>query len=105
MGKRTIQDLADARLAAEYRQPVKTLEQAVEAIGWALEDRPKCCGEEVEISSFIGSAYQAVCRTCGKFIFDVTGPEFNGRAICLPDQDKYDLDHEARWVSGQEIRE
>lgn len=107
MSKRPIQELADARLAPEYRQPVKTIQEACEAIGWEFADRPVCCGSEVEISSFIGQAYQAVCRKRDKFIFDVTGPEYSngGGVIELPQEDAYDLDGAARWVAGQRAAE
>lgn len=102
--RKTVQELADARLAPEYRQPVKTLDDAMDAVGWSLDvDPPTCCGRPVTVSTFIGDAYQAVCETCKRFVFDVTGPEFSNERACvlLPSSDEYDLDTDARWVSGQ----
>ncbi len=99
--RKSVQELADARLAPEYRQAVKTLEAAMAAIGWPFVDRPICCGEPVEISGFIGSCYKAVCHKCDRFIFDVTGPEFDKGCVTVPDGDIYDMGTEVRWVSGQ----
>ena len=103
MSKRSLQDLADARLAPEYRQPVKTLQEALAAIGWEEVDHPVCCGEPVEMSCMFGDAYAAVCNHCLKFLFDVTGPEFSesGSSVCFVDGDKYDLTDRKCWVSGQ----
>lgn len=102
MGKRPVQELADARLAPEYRQPVKTLEEALTAIGWQTGvDVPECCGHPVKISAFIGTPYSAICEKCDRFLFDVTGPEFGNSYVSLPDGNEYDLDTPCRWVSGQ----
>lgn len=89
--KASVQELADALVAPEYRQPVKTLAEALNANGWQYVDRPICCGAEIEISSFIGSPYFAECKTCGKFIVDVTGPRFGNGHVNLPDDEKVNL--------------
>lgn len=43
--KQSLQSLADARLAPEWRQTVKTYDDAASALGWdAALDVPICCG-------------------------------------------------------------
>lgn len=101
--KMTMQQLADQRLAPEYRQPVKTLAECLDQLGWEHVDRPICCGKEVEITSMLGAAYKAFCPACEKFAFDVFGPEYSesGGAIYFVDHEKYDTDDSKSWVCGQ----
>lgn len=98
--KRSVQDLADDQLAPEYRQPVKTLDEALSSVGWEKVDRPVCCGQEVQIDSFLGDAYFAQCDVCRKFIVDVTGPRFGNGHVTLVDGAKVDLDTDKRWICG-----
>lgn len=101
MQKQSLQALADARLAPEWRQSVKTYDEAADALGWDKSlDRPTCCGEPVEIAAMLGSAYKAACSKCDRFVFDITGPEFTGSAVAFVDGDKFDLEDKARWVCG-----
>jgi hypothetical protein len=100
----SLQEFADESLALEYRQPLKTLEEACDVHGWAHIDKPICCGKEVEIQSCIGHAYFAQCQTCKKFILDVTGPKFSetGSAVQFLDADKVQIDTDKRWAAGTE---
>lgn len=100
--KISLQEYADKTLDAQWHMPLMTVEEACTKIGWTFENSPKCCGFPVEISSFIGSAYQAVCLECGRFIRDITGPSFGNAWVNLVDPEKVDLetDFQRRWVSG-----
>mgnify|MGYP000894214909 CR=1 FL=1 len=99
--KQSLQSLADARLAPEWRQPVKTYDEAADALGWDKTlDKPICCGEPVEITAMLGSAYKATCAKCERFVFDITGPEFTGNAVAFVDSDKFDVEEKTRWVCG-----
>src|SRR5580698_4076681 len=77
----TLQEYADSIVAEGYRQPLKTIHEALAVHGWDVDPfpedyKPICCGHEVECRSFLGDAYMARCKTCGKFVLDVTGPSF-----------------------------
>jgi hypothetical protein len=101
--KISIQEFADSIVAPEYRQPVKTIDDCLDAHGWERVDFPECCGTPVEIRSFIGSAYFAQCDRCKKFIVDVTGPTFGNSWVNLPDHEKIDMDDDSkRWICGVE---
>lgn len=102
--KKSLQQLADERLALEYRQPVKTLDDACKEIGWNKDDDPLlCCGNQVSIRSLWGGITSAECKTCHRFLWDVTAPEIakTGSAMLFVDQDQYAVDDAARWISGQ----
>ena len=107
MPDRSLQSFADEVVAAEFRQPLKTIQEAVESIGWEFVDRPICCGEPVEVSSMIGP-YFAECRTCGRFVRDITGPIFEKPWVCRTFDFKAfpnDTDWERSWIAGQrEVR-
>lgn len=103
----TLQEYADARVSEEYRQTLKTIEEALHVHGWLDgpmpdEFKPVCCEEETECESFLGGAYLAICKKCGKFVFDVTGPTFGNSWVSYPDSKKVDLetDIEHRWIAG-----
>ena len=100
----TLQQFADKVVAPEYRQPLKTVREACEAVGWEFEDKPLCCGKPVIVSNLLGP-HLAECKQCGKFIADVTGPSFseNGGAVRFIDRDKFpeDTDWDRSWVAGQ----
>lgn len=102
--KITIQEYADIMVHEKYRQPVMTIADACKKIEWDLVDRPVCCGKEVELYCFLGSCYNAVCKTCGKFVADVTGPTFGSGSVTITDPDKVDFetDYEKRWIAGVE---
>jgi len=100
--KAPVQEVADDILAPEFRQPVKTLGEALDVLGWEHIDKPICCGSEVTIRSLLGSAYFAQCRTCKKFVLDVTGPKFEGGSVRFMDGDKVDLETDRRWIAGVE---
>lgn len=95
----TLQEYADDIVAPEFRQPLKTLEEACKANGWEYVDSPKCCGKPIVVHSFLGP-YFATCEECGRFARDVSAPQFgNGCAFCV-DSDKVDVDTDVRWISG-----
>jgi hypothetical protein len=100
---RSLQEYADVAVAPEYRQPLKTLEEALAVHGWPLVDKPPCCGAETEVRGFLGSTYVAECRTCGRFVADVSMPmpSERGSAMILLDPEKVDLDTERRWIAGR----
>ena len=103
MSRITVQQLADEVVAPQYRQPVKTLKEALAAVGWAEVDRPTCCGKEVVMQSFLGDAYFAQCEVCRKFIRDVTGPIFGNGHVTLIDSDTVDLDTDKQWICGTQV--
>jgi hypothetical protein len=103
----TLQEYADQIFGLPYRQPLKTIHEALAVHGWDAspfpEDyKPKCCGSEVSVRSFLGSAYRAECKVCHKFILDVTGPTFGNSWASFPDPKKVDLetDVEHVWIAG-----
>lgn len=104
----TLQEFADQIVAQQYRQPLKTVREACDSVGWQFEDKPKCCGVEVTMWSMFGDAYLAQCDTCGKFIVDVTGPSFSqsGSSVQFIDKDAFpdDTEWSRCWIAGQEPR-
>lgn len=105
---KTLQEFADAIVAPAYRQPLKTVREAVEANGWEWADKPACCGKEVDRRSMLGDVYFAQCEACGRFIFDVTGPSFSasGSSVSFIDTKKFpeDTDWTRSWIAGQKAR-
>lgn len=106
----TLQEYADATVIEQYRQPLKTIREALAVNGWDADPfpdnyKPTCCGTEVEVNSFIGSAYRAECAKCGKFIFDVTGPSFGNSWVSVCDSNKVDMetDYDKRWIAGTDV--
>ena len=97
---RTLQEMADDIVAPKYRQPLKTMDEALAGVGWEKVDRPKCCGEEVDVQAFLGAAYFAQCDACGKFIRDIAGPMFGDGHVSMPDGDKVDLGTDKTWICG-----
>lgn len=100
----TIQEWADAVVAAEYRQPLKTAEEACAAIGWEFANHPVCCGKEAVRAPWIMGTYHVECETCGKFIRDITGPQFisSGAArVFSSDGFPKDTDWSRTWIAGQ----
>lgn len=100
MNKISLQQYADEVVGERWKQPLKSLADALTANGWELVDRPKCCGAEVHIDSFLGSPYYADCKACGKFVLDVRAPKFGDGCVRLLDDDKVDLDSQACWIVG-----
>lgn len=103
----TLQEYADKVVAEEYRQPLKTIHEALAVHGWDADPfpenyKPKCCGSEVTVRSFIGDPYSAECERCGKFIVDVTSPSFGNSWVSVPDSKQVDLetDFEHRWIAA-----
>lgn len=99
MSKVSLQEYSDDVVAAQYRQPLLTVEDALAIHGWTL-DPPWCCGMPVEVRSFLGGAYHAECEVCGQFVHDVTGPSFGNSWINLIDTDRIDCNTPARWIAG-----
>jgi hypothetical protein len=104
IAKITLQEYADKVVAGEYRQPLKTVQEAVAAAGWEWADKPVCCGTQIEVRSFIGSAYMGECMACGRFIVDVSGPTFGNSWVNFPDSTKIELSVEQRWIAGQRTK-
>jgi hypothetical protein len=107
----TLQEYADSTIPEEYRQPLKTIHEALSIHGWECNPmpddyKPVCCGKEVECRSFLGGAYLAHCRDCGRFVLDITGPSFGNAYVSFPDGEQVDLetDIEHRWIAAIEIR-
>lgn len=96
----TVQEFADRIVAEEYRQPLKTLEEAVTSVGWQFVDSPECCGAPVTVSGILGP-YHAECGACGKFVRDVLGPIFGNACVRFPEPKMFsDFDTEKHWISG-----
>ena len=106
--KISLQDYADSILDLEYRQPLKTLQEAMAENGWELVDKPTCCEEQINIRSMMGLPYFAQCTVCGKFISDISSPKFSetGPAVSFIDQDKFadDTDWNRTWIAGKQPR-
>ena len=100
--KVSIAEYAAKVLPPEFQMPLMSIEGACAKVGWEFEDRPKCCGSEVTVADFIGEAYQALCNTCGRFVFSVTAPRFGNSWVNVLDSEKVDLetDYEIRWIAG-----
>lgn len=112
MAKVTLQEMADRMLSEEYRQPLKTVAEALAANGWANESDPEdgeaikipmCCGVELEAVGMLGQVYHLECHTCGKFAHDVTGPSVGENSVRFVDTEKVDCtgywdDH--CWIAG-----
>ena len=103
----TLQEYADSILDEPYKQPLKTIAEALAVHGWECDPmpdnyRPICCGVETECKSFLGGAYLATCKTCGKFVYDVTAPTFGNAWVSFPSSEKVDMetDYERRWIAG-----
>jgi len=100
--KISLQEYADGVVAPEYRQPLKTVEEACAANGWAFQERPVCCETAVTLRSFMGAAYFGQCSKCGKFIADVAGPSFGNSWVNLIDSTKVDMNTDRFWIAGQQ---
>lgn len=105
---KTLQEWADAIVAPAYRQPLKTVREAVTANGWEFADKPICCGAPITTRSMFGDAHFGQCEACGLFIVDVTGPQFSesGSSVSFIDTDKFpaDTDWTRTWIAGKEPR-
>lgn len=99
--KATAQAYADDMLAPEFKQPLKTVLQACEVHGWDA-DTPTCCGSRVVVRDFIGSPYFAECKTCGRFVLDVTGPRFGNGHVRTIDTELVDVSSDKLWIAGQQ---
>lgn len=95
----TLQEYADEIVAPEYRQPLKTIREACEMVGWEFHDKPTCCGQYVTVRSFI-NAYHAECKSCGRFIRDMSGPMFGNSWVQFLDESKVDLNTDKSWITG-----
>jgi hypothetical protein len=103
MGIRSIQELADIRLSYRFLQPVKDIDEARVAAGWAEVGRPVCCGQEIKLRGMLGCLDKAWCEVCGKFIWRVLGPEIEGSTMSFPDIPALDYDDPKQWVSGDRV--
>lgn len=99
----TLQDFADKIVDPKYAQPLKTLSEALDGVGWPHGvEFPICCGKRVEVESLIGDAHYAGCNHCGRFIADISGPKFSGGAVRFVERDKFpeDTDWDRVWIHG-----
>lgn len=105
---KTLQEWADVMVAPAYRQPLKTVREAVEANGWEFVDKPICCGAPITLRSMFGAAYFGQCESCGLFVVDVTGPQFSesGSSVSFIGTDKFppNTDWTRTWIAGKEPR-
>lgn len=105
---KSLQEWADAVVAPAYRQPLKTVREAVAANGWEFADKPMCCGQPITTRSMFGDAHFGQCEACGLFIIDVTGPRFSetGSSVSFVDIEKFpaDTDWARTWINGKEAR-
>lgn len=102
LSERTLQRYADEFLIPEFRQPLKTIEDACTAVGWKFTDRPACCGSEVHVRSLLGGAYEAECLTCGAMIKDIGGPEFGNGHVRFLESEQFApgaLGVAERWIA------
>lgn len=97
--KSSLQEYADDLVAPEYRQPLKTVREACEAVGWEFLDSPTCCGNHVTTHALFG-VYHAECKTCGRFIRDMSAPIMRNSYASVIDSDKVDLDTAKSWITG-----
>lgn len=106
--KISLQAYADSILPQEYRQPLKTLHEAMVENGWEAGDNPTCCEDQISIQSMMGFPYFAQCAICGKFISDISSPKFSetGSSVSFIDQDKFadDTDWCRAWIAGKQPR-
>lgn len=78
---------------------------AAESLGWERRDEGGttahffCCGAEVEVSSMLGDAYAARCKTCGASIYNVLRPSFGNSWVSFPDPDKVDTEDPLCWAA------
>lgn len=100
--KISAQEFADSIVGERFRQPLKTLEEAITSNGWDFVDHPSCCEEPVDIQSFIGAPYFVQCKKCGKFAVDVFGPTFGNSWVRCVDSEKVDTSVDNHWISGTE---
>lgn len=102
----TLQEYADSVLAEEFRQPLKSFEDACASLGWPSDRPPVCCHAAVEVLQWNGDFYKLLCERCGKFIADVLGPSVVDDQICMPDHSKIseDVDWSIRWIAGISAR-
>lgn len=107
--KISLQEYADSILPQEYRQPLKTLQEAVTENGWGPVENPTCCENQINIHSIIGFAFFAQCSVCGKFIADVAGPIFSETELSVRviDQNQFgsNADWARTWIAGTELRD
>ena len=91
----SLQEWFDKMAAPEYKGPLYTAEEVCARFAWLI-DRPVCCGERVDVRSMIGSAYHAECKTCGKWMHDVS-VQFGNSWVQFPSDD-VDQDTPRRWI-------
>ena len=101
----TLQEYADQILTEEYRQPLKTIHEALKVHGWDVDPFPEdyhplCCGEPIDIKAFLGDPYHGECKKCGKFIHAMDGPSFGNSWVSTIDSEKVDITTESRWIAG-----
>lgn len=96
-----LQEFADQRIDALYKQPLKTLEEALAIHGWQMGENV-CCGEKIEVRDFLGGAYYGGCKKCGKFVADICAPSFGNGSVSFIDTDKFpaDTDWNRTWIAG-----
>lgn len=105
MNKITAQEFADQKFPPEFRQPLKTVTDAMAVHGWPNVDRPECCGEPIEIRSFIGCPYLGYCNHCRKFVASVDAPNWGNSWVQTIDSNKVDLDTDKLWIAGTAPKE
>jgi len=102
MDKIRAQQVADERWP-QWKQPLKTVHEAMAVHGWPQTDKPDCCGEPIYIESFIGVPYLGGCKKCGKFVVSVDAPEWGNSWVAPIDPEKVDLDTDKLWIAATRI--
>ena len=101
----TLQEFADLIVEERYRQPLKTLAEALAVHGWPHIRRPRCCGQELEIRGIVGRAYLVHCDTCGRFAASIDGPKISpaGTSMQFLDRDHFpeNTDWDRTWIAGR----
>jgi len=69
--------------------PLYTAEEVVEKFGWGDLNSLTCCGQPVDVSSFLGDATNAKCLVCGKEAACLWGPQISGACARFLDFDQF----------------
>jgi len=93
----TLQEWFDVTAAPEFKTTLLTIQEACDVLGWRFQDKPICCGEEIEIHSLLGDAYHGQCKKCGKWLHDITVQLGNSWVGFPPDS--VDSNTLKRWIA------
>lgn len=95
----TLQQWFDEQKSEQFSGKLLEAKEASDLLGWewvADDKNPRCCGQDVRISSLIGSPYHAECEKCKKWMHDIE-MQFGNSWVAFP-PDYVDLNTPNRWV-------